>query len=40
MVQCSECGKGDWPRNFEPVLEQVEGCPACRPESFRTFPGP
>ena len=39
MATCEVCGKSDWPPNFEPVLKTTEGCPACRPEAFRSLPG-
>jgi len=38
MVQCEQCDEYGWPPNFEGVLEQAEGCPACNPEAFMAFP--
>lgn len=32
-ARCPDCGKADWPMNFEPILKRAEGCPACN-ESF------
>jgi uncharacterized protein (DUF983 family) len=38
-ARCPNCGKADWPLNFEPVLTKVgDGCPACNPDFAESVP--